>query len=142
MPSRGGHTETAGGHALRHAPADRTARELRRAGEDRGGDTRPWNPALKDPDTYTIRRTAKPRFDIPPKVNGDARYGIDFTSPGMLHAAVDIAPVPGGRLVSIDPAPAKAMPGVKAVVELEPAVAVVADSYWRARKALAALEPV
>ena len=101
----------------------------------------PSNPPLKDPDTYTIRRTAKPRFDIPPKVNGGVRYGIDFTLPGMLHAAVDIAPVQGGRLVSVDPAPAKAMPGVKEVVELEEAVAVVADSYWRARKALATLEP-
>ena len=101
----------------------------------------PSNPPFKDPDAYTIRRTAKARFDIPPKVNGGVRYGIDFTLPGMLHAAVDIAPVQGGRLVSVDPAPAKAMPGVKEVVELEEAVAVVADSYWRARKALAALSP-
>ena len=101
----------------------------------------PANPPLKDPDTYTIRRTARPRFDIPPKVDGSVRYGIDFTLPGMLYAAVDIAPVQGGRLVSVDPAPAKAMPGVQEVVELENAVAVVADSYWRARKALAALAP-
>ncbi len=63
----------------------------------------PSNPPLKDPDTYTIRRTAKPRFDIPPKVNGGVRYGIDFTLPGMLYAAVDIAPVQGGRLMSVDP---------------------------------------
>ena len=60
----------------------------------------------------------------------------------MLHAAVDIAPVEGGRLVTVDPAPARSMPGVRQVVELENAVAVVADSYWRARKALAALNPV
>ena len=102
----------------------------------------PSHPPLKDPDTYAIRRTAKPRFDIPPKVDGSVRYGIDFALPGMLHAAVDIAPVQGGRLISVDPAPAKAMPGVEAVVELEEAVAVVADSFWRARKALAALSPV
>ncbi len=101
----------------------------------------PADPPLKDPDTFVIRRTSKPRFDIPPKVDGSVRYGIDFTLPGMLHAAVDIAPVEGGRLVSVDPAPAKAMPGVQEVVELENAVAVVADSYWRARKALAALRP-
>ena len=101
----------------------------------------PAEPPLKDPDTFVIRRTSKPRFDIPPKVDGSVRYGIDFTLPGMLHAAVDIAPVEGGRLVSVDPAPAKAMPGVQEVVELENAVAVVADSYWRARKALAALRP-
>ena len=101
----------------------------------------PANPPLKDPDTYVIRRTARPRFDIPPKVDGSVRYGIDFTLPGMVYAAVDIAPVEGGRLVSVDPAPAKAMPGVQEVVELENAVAVVADSYWRARKGLAALRP-
>ena len=102
----------------------------------------PSNPLLKDPDTYTIRRTAKPRFDIPPKVDGSVRYGIDFTLPGTLYAAVDIAPVQGGRLVSVDPGPARALPGVQQVVELEEAVAVVADSFWRARQALAALSPV
>ncbi|MYD72473.1 MAG: xanthine dehydrogenase family protein molybdopterin-binding subunit [Acidobacteria bacterium] len=102
----------------------------------------PTYPALKDPDTYTLRRTAVSRFDIPPKVDGSARYGIDVTLPGMLYAAVDIAPVQGGRLVSVDENPALAMPGVERVVQLDEAVAVVADSYWRARQALAALEPV
>ena len=102
----------------------------------------PSNPALKDPDTYTIRRTARARFDIPSKVDGSAVYGIDFTVPDMLCAAVEIAPVFGGTLVSVDPGPAEAMPGVKRVVKLEEAVAVVADTYWQARKALATLDPV
>ena len=102
----------------------------------------PPHPALKDPDTYTIRRTARKRFDIPPKVDGSVKFGIDFTLPGMLHAAVDIAPVQGGRLVSVDPAPAEAMPGVRQVVQLEEAVAVIADSYWQARQALGKLSPV
>jgi len=101
----------------------------------------PSNPVLKDPDTYTIRRTARQRFDIRSKVNGSAVYGIDFTLPGMLYAAVEIAPVYGGKLVSVDSAPAEAMPGVKRVVRLENAVAVVADSYWHARKAIASLKP-
>jgi len=101
----------------------------------------PSNPVLKDPDTYTIRRTARQRFDMRSKVNGSAVYGIDFTLPGMLYAAVEIAPVYGGKLVSVDSAPAEAMPGVKRVVRLENAVAVVADSYWHARKAIAALKP-
>jgi isoquinoline 1-oxidoreductase beta subunit len=101
----------------------------------------PSNPVLKNPDTYTIRRTARPRFDIRSKVDGSAVYGIDFTLPGMLYAAVEIAPVYGGKLVSVDSAPAEAMPGVKRVVRLENAVAVVADSYWHARKAAAALKP-
>jgi isoquinoline 1-oxidoreductase beta subunit len=101
----------------------------------------PSSPVLKNPDTYSIRRTARPRFDIRSKVDGSAVYGIDFTVPGMLYAAVDISPVYGGKLLSVDSAPAETMPGVKRVVRLENAVAVVADSYWRARKALASLKP-
>jgi isoquinoline 1-oxidoreductase beta subunit len=102
----------------------------------------PTHPVLKDPDRYAIRRTAKGRLDIPSKVNGSAIYGMDFALPGMLYAAVEMAPVFSGRLVSVDSAQAEAMPGVRAVVRLDEAVAVVADSYWRARKALDALEPV
>ena len=101
----------------------------------------PANPVLKHPDSYTIRRTARPRFDIPSKVDGSAVYGIDFTVPGMLYAAVDIAPVFGGTLLAVESGPAEAMPGFKRVVRLDDAVAVVADSYWRARQALAALNP-
>ena len=101
----------------------------------------PASPIVKQPDTYTIRRTARPRFDIPSKVDGSAVYGIDFTVPDMLYAAIDIAPVFGGKLLSVDSGPAEAMPGVKRVVRLDEAVAVVADSYWRARQALAALKP-
>jgi isoquinoline 1-oxidoreductase beta subunit len=102
----------------------------------------PTSPAVKDPGSYTIRRTARPRRDIPAKVNGSAIYGIDFTVPGMLYAAVEIAPVYGGKLVSVDATPAESMPGVKRVVKLDEAVAVVADSYWRARRAVLALKPV
>jgi isoquinoline 1-oxidoreductase beta subunit len=101
----------------------------------------PSRPVLKSADTYTIRRTARPRFDIPSKVNGSAIYGIDFTLPGMLYAAVEIAPVFGGKLKSVDVAPAEGMPGVKKVIRVEEAVAVVADSYWRARQALGTLRP-
>jgi isoquinoline 1-oxidoreductase beta subunit len=102
----------------------------------------PSSPVLKSPDSYTIRRTAKPRLDIPAKVDGRARYAIDFTRPEMLHAAIEMAPAAGGKLTSIDPAPAEAMPGVKKVVRLDDAVAVVADTYWQARRGLAALKPV
>ena len=74
-------------------------------------------------------------------MDGSAIYGIDFTMPDLLHAAVEIAPVYGGKLVSVDSAAAEKMPGVKRVVRLDEAVAVVADSYWRARVALATLKP-
>ncbi|HEV3060223.1 MAG TPA: molybdopterin cofactor-binding domain-containing protein [Vicinamibacterales bacterium] len=102
----------------------------------------PTRPVLKTPDSYTIRRTARRRFDIPSKVDGSAMYAIDFKVPGMLYAAVEIAPVFGGTLQSLDSAPAEAAPGVKRVLRLGDAIAVVADSYWHARSALAALKPV
>jgi isoquinoline 1-oxidoreductase beta subunit len=101
----------------------------------------PVHPALKSPGSYTLRGTARRRFDIPSKVDGSAIYAIDFKVPGMLYAAVEMAPVNGGKLTSVDSAPAEAMPGVKGVVRLTEAVAVVADSYWHARTALAALKP-
>ncbi len=101
----------------------------------------PTHPALKDPKSYTLRRRPQRRFDMRSKVDGSAIYGIDFTMPGLLHAAVEIAPVFGGKLVSVDTAAAEAMPGVKRIVRLEEAVAVVADTYWRARVALATLKP-
>ncbi len=101
----------------------------------------PTHPALKDPKSYTLRRRPQRRFDMRSKVDGSAIYGIDFTMPGLLHAAVEIAPVFGGKLVSVDTAAAEAMPGVKRIVRLDEAVAVVADTYWRARVALATLKP-
>jgi isoquinoline 1-oxidoreductase beta subunit len=72
----------------------------------------PTSPALKNPDSFTIRRTSVPRVDIPSKVNGTAKYGIDVTLPGMAYAAIEMAPVFGGKLKAVDTAPAVSMPGV------------------------------
>jgi isoquinoline 1-oxidoreductase subunit beta len=102
----------------------------------------PARPALKARDQYTIVGRPTPRIDIPAKVNGTARFGIDVALPGMLYATVAAAPVFGARLVEVDEQAALATPGVKKVVRLENAVAVVADGYWRALKALRALRPV
>jgi len=102
----------------------------------------PQHPILKLPGQYSIVGTRRPRRDIPSKIDGSAQYGIDVELPDMLYATIAAAPVPGGRLSSVDPAPADAMPGVRAVVELEDAVAVVADGYWQALQALRVLEPV
>jgi len=128
------------GSRITHAGSGRSATygELARAAATQPV---PTSPALKNHDSFTIRRTAAKRLDIPAKVDGSAIYAIDFTTPGMLYAAVEIAPVQGGTLVSVDTAPADTMPGVKKVVKLDDAVAVVADSFWRARRALAALKP-
>src|SRR6476646_4849371 len=75
----------------------------------------PTSPALKNPGSYTIRRTARPRHDIPAKVNGSAIYGIDFMTPCMLYAAVEIAPVYGGIFFLNDTATTETMPGVRRV---------------------------
>ena len=123
-----------------HAASNRSATfgELARAATQ---ESVPTHPALKDPKTYILRRKPQQRVDMRSKVDGSAIYGVDYTMPGLLHAAVEIAPVIGGKLVSVDTAAAEKMPGVKKVVQLEEAVAVVADSYWRARTALVALKP-
>ena len=128
------------GSRVAHAASGKSATygDLARAA---AAESVPTSPTLKNPDTFTIRRTSAKRLDIPSKVDGSAIYAIDFTTPGMLYAALAIAPVQGGKLVSVDTAPAEGMPGVKKVVKLEEAVAVVADSFWRARRALAALKP-
>lgn len=74
------------------------------------------------------------RLDTVAKVNGTAQFGIDTRVPGMLYAAVAMAPMIGGKVASYDDARAKAVPGVKAVVQYSRGVAVVADSYWQAKK--------
>ena len=107
----------------------------------------PRDATLKDPRTEPYRLLGKPlpRLDVAEKTDGSARFGIDMRLAGMRYAAIAQCPVFGGTLKSVDSAKAKAMPGVVAVVELAPtstsaaAVAVVADSYWRAKSALAAL---
>ena len=101
----------------------------------------PVHPPLKSRDDYTIVGKSTPRIDIPSKVNGSATYGVDVTLPQMLYATVAASPVFGAKLVSVDSAPAEALPGVKKVVKLENAVAVVADGYWRALKGVRALAP-
>ncbi len=102
----------------------------------------PAHPALKPLEAYTLIGTSIPRRDIPAKAIGTARYGVDVTLPGMLYAAVRAAPVFGGTLESVDSTAVEAMPGVKAAVRLDDAVAVVADGYWPALKGVRALEPV
>jgi len=74
------------------------------------------------------------RLDTVAKVNGTAQFGIDTRVPGMLYAAVAMAPMIGGKVASYDDSRAKAVPGVKAVVQYSRGVAVVADSYWQAKK--------
>jgi len=99
-------------------------------------------PVLKPVSAWRIMGSSPKRPDIPAKVDGSAKSGIDTILPGMLYATVRASPVHGGTLVSVDEAPARAMPGVHDVVRLDDAVAVIADGYWRALQAVRALHPV
>jgi isoquinoline 1-oxidoreductase subunit beta len=98
-------------------------------------------PAIKEPAQYTLIGQPTKRVDVPLKVYGAAIYGIDVKVPGMLYAAIQACPVPTGKLASVDESPIRGLRGVVKVVKLPDAVAVVADGYWRAKQALAKLQP-
>jgi isoquinoline 1-oxidoreductase subunit beta len=100
----------------------------------------PEKVALKDPSQFTIVGKPTKRLDTPSKVNGTARFGIDVKLPNMAYASVEQCPVIGGKVKSFDAAAAKAMPGVIDVVQISDGIAVVADTYWRARKARSAVK--
>jgi isoquinoline 1-oxidoreductase beta subunit len=95
----------------------------------------PENVALSDPKDFRIVGRPTKRLDTPAKVNGTAEFGIDVHMPGMLYASMVQCPVIGGSVKSFDATQAKSMPGVVDVVQLPDGVAVVADRYWRAKKA-------
>jgi isoquinoline 1-oxidoreductase beta subunit len=100
------------------------------------------HPALKPRSEYTLVGKSIPRIDIPAKVNGATKYGIDVQVPGMQFAAIKISPIFGGKLISVNEASIAGNPGVKKVIKLDDAVMVVADRFWRAQRAADALETV
>lgn len=104
--------------------------------------TPPNLPKLKSYDEFSIIGTSKARHDIPGKVDGSTKFGIDAVVPDMKYAALVAAPVLGAKLKSVDKAPAERAAGVHSVVTLDDAVAVVADSWWQAKQAVASLSPV
>ena len=95
----------------------------------------PEKPMLKDPKDFVLVGKRAKRIDTVAKVNGTAEYGIDVKLPGMVYASLAQCPVIGGKVVSFDGSKAKGMPGVIDVVQIPDGVAVVANSWWRARKA-------
>lgn len=101
----------------------------------------PANPALKPRSQWSVIGKPTPRLDLPAKVDGSEGYGIDASRPGMLVATIIQCPVRGGRLESVVSAPALAIAGVRKVVRLTDAVAVVATGYWAAKKGAEALSP-
>jgi isoquinoline 1-oxidoreductase subunit beta len=100
----------------------------------------PENVPLKRPQDFKLIGTPAKRVDAPAKVNGTAVYGIDVRPPGVKIATLAQSPVFGGRVKSVDDTAAKAIKGVRQVVRLDDAVAVVADHMAAAKKGLAALE--
>jgi isoquinoline 1-oxidoreductase beta subunit len=99
----------------------------------------PQTVALKRPEDFKLIGTPAKRLDTPAKVNGTAVYGIDVRPPGVKIATLAQSPVFGGRVKSVDDAAAKAVKGVRQIVRLDDAVAVVADHMGAAKKGLAAL---
>lgn len=108
--------------------------------------TPPGSVVLKDRSQWRVIGQPAPRLDLPGKVNGAARFGLDVRVPGMRFAALRLAPMLGGEPGRTDAQRALAMPGVQRVVTL-PAyggstagIAVVADSFWRAQQAAQAVD--
>jgi len=95
---------------------------------------------LKNPKDFRILGTSAKRLDTPAKVNGKAKFGLDVRLPGMLTAVMARPPVPGGKVVSVDDAKAKAIPGVRQVVQIPGGVAVLAEGFWAAKQGRDALE--
>ncbi|MET0520300.1 MAG: molybdopterin cofactor-binding domain-containing protein [Burkholderiaceae bacterium] len=102
--------------------------------------TPPDEVSLKDPREWTLAGKPMKRLDTRGKLDGSQIYGMDLKLPGTLNAAIKDCPVFGGKLKSFDAAAIAGKPGVKKVVQVgDSAVAVVADTWWRAKTALEAL---
>lgn len=93
----------------------------------------PKDVSLKDPKDYKIIGRSTRRLDTPAKVNGSAEFGIDVQAPGLFTAVIARAPVFGGKVVSFNADKARAVPGVKEVVQIPSGVAVVATGFWPAK---------
>lgn len=100
----------------------------------------PASVQLKTPEEFRLIGRSTPKKDAPAKSSGTAEFGIDVRLPGMLVASVRHVPVLGAQLTGVNEAEILALPGVRAVVELDAGVAVVADSSWQALKAAQAVK--
>ena len=96
----------------------------------------PTTATLRPRDEFRILGTSPQRLDVPGKVDGSAKFGIDAALPGMKFAAIKAAPVFGGRVRSFDTSSIADLPGIRKVINLDDAVAVIADGYWQAKQAI------
>src|SRR5438093_7311681 len=102
--------------------------------------TPPQNVTLKDPKDFKLIGRPTKRLDTPEKTDGKGVFGLDVRVPGMLVAVVARPPVFGGKVKRFDTGKAKAVPGVRHVVEIDRGIAVVADGFWPAKLGREALE--
>ena len=124
---------------ITHKPSGRTTTYGKVAAEAAKLDP-PKDVKLKDPKDWKIAGKPVKRLDTADKVNGKQVYGIDLKFPNMLTATIRDCPVFGGKVKSFDAAKVEGMRGVKKVVPVgDTGVAVVADNFWNAKTALAAL---
>ena len=100
----------------------------------------PTTVSLKDPKDFRIIGKKMPRLDTGDKVDGKAVFGLDVRVPGMLYATLVRCPVFGGKAVSFDASKAKAIQGVRDVVQVRDGIAVVAENTWLALEGRRALE--
>ena len=103
----------------------------------------PEFPTLKTPEQFNLMGKENiQRLDIPEKVDGTAQFGIDVVLPGMKYATVKTSPVFGSTVESVDSSAAEKMQGVIKIVNLGNGVGVIADGYWQAKKAIAAVNVI
>ena len=100
----------------------------------------PANVTLKGPTQFKLIGTSAKRLDTPSKINGSAVFGIDIKLPGLRIGTLAITPVKGGKLVRMDEAAARGVPGVQDVIRVgDEAVAVIGEHMWAAKQGLEAL---
>jgi isoquinoline 1-oxidoreductase beta subunit len=107
---------------------------------DAAGKLTPAKAAVKDPKDFHLIGTSPKRLDTAGKVNGSVEFGLDARRPGMVYAVLARCPVFGGKVASFDATKAKAVPGVKDVVQISRGVAVIADNTWAAMEGRKALQ--
>jgi isoquinoline 1-oxidoreductase subunit beta len=131
---------SAANSVITHAPSKRTT-TYGKVSAAAAKVTPPADVALKNPKDWKIAGKRIARLDTVDKTTGKQLYGSDLTMPGMLNAAIKDCPVFGGKVKSVDDTAVLKRPGVKKVVRVgNSAVAVVADTWWRAKTALDALK--
>ncbi|HEX4041602.1 MAG TPA: molybdopterin cofactor-binding domain-containing protein [Xanthobacteraceae bacterium] len=124
--------------AITHRPSGRTLR-FGAVAADAAKIDPPADVNVKPPSAWTLAGKPRKRLDVADKVAAKTVYAIDVRLPGMLYAAIAQCPVFGGALKSVDESAVVGMAGVRGVVPMHDAVAVVADSWWRAQRAVDAL---